>query len=119
VPITVEMGTKLIRLRYGGTCSQCASVLAPDTRGWWDSEARTATCVDCHPAEDDSRVQVAAPDQIQGMTNSDSITPLATGVRTKASTAGGEDRTEVGTPGSELPPASRTLGYAACCWVRR
>jgi len=79
VPITVEMGTKLIRLRYAGTCSQCASVLAPDTRGWWDSEARTATCVDCHPAEDDSRVQVAAPDQIQGITNSDSITPLATG----------------------------------------
>jgi len=79
VPITVEMGTKLIRLRYAGTCSQCASVLAPDTRGWWDSEARRATCVDCHPAEDDSRVQVVAPEQIQGVTNSDSPSPPATG----------------------------------------
>jgi hypothetical protein len=74
-----SMTAKLVRLRYQGTCSRCASALAPGTRGWWDSQARTATCLDCRPAGYDSRVPVAGPEQIRGMTNPDSPAPPAHG----------------------------------------
>ncbi len=48
LPMTNEMMAKLIRLGYAAVCSGCGCAVQPGTRGWWDSEERTAECSDCH-----------------------------------------------------------------------
>ena len=45
------MTTKRIRLRYKGVCSACQCDLPSGTRGWWDSESKSATCTECRPPE--------------------------------------------------------------------
>jgi hypothetical protein len=39
---------KKLRLRWDGQCASCSGALAGGTEAWWDSEAKSATCVPCH-----------------------------------------------------------------------
>jgi len=56
------MAARLLKLRYPATCSGCASLMDPGTLGWWDSEARSATCTGCRPANSDqSPIPPSAP----------------------------------------------------------
>jgi hypothetical protein len=41
------MATKVIRLRYAGTCAGCGQALPAGTRAWWDADARSTTCQAC------------------------------------------------------------------------
>jgi len=45
------MASRLIRLRYAGTCAGCARALPAGTKAWWDPGGRTATCSACQSAE--------------------------------------------------------------------
>jgi hypothetical protein len=41
------MSTRVIRLRYAGTCAGWGQALAAGTRAWWDADARSTTCEAC------------------------------------------------------------------------
>ena len=41
------MSTRVIRLRYAGTCARCGQALPAGTRAWWDADARSTTCQAC------------------------------------------------------------------------
>jgi len=41
------MTSKIIRLRYAGTCHICGATLAASTSAGWESESRTVTCLAC------------------------------------------------------------------------
>ncbi len=40
--------SRKLRLRWDGQCAACSTALAGGTEAWWDSAAKTATCVPCH-----------------------------------------------------------------------
>lgn len=43
------MPDRVIRLRYGGSCSQCREPIPSGSRAWWSSETKVATCLTCTP----------------------------------------------------------------------
>jgi hypothetical protein len=47
------MTAEQIRLGDAATCSLCGCALQPGCQGWWDSELREATCVDCRSGSPD------------------------------------------------------------------
>lgn len=38
-----------MKLRWAGTCASCDTALAARTTAYWDSSAKTATCLNCQP----------------------------------------------------------------------
>ena len=54
------MATKLIRLRYAGSCARCGVGLPVGTEAWWDREAHTATCLACRSRGPDRPADVTA-----------------------------------------------------------
>jgi hypothetical protein len=56
-----SMAAKLISLRYAGTRSVCALELPVGTKAWWDSQARTITCVGCKPTVAGGTIQATTP----------------------------------------------------------
>lgn len=54
------MATKLIRLRYTGSCATCGVGLPVGTQAWWDREAHTTTCLTCRPHGPDRSPDVTA-----------------------------------------------------------
>ncbi len=64
------MAARLLKLRYPATCSGCGSPVEPGTQGWWDSEARSATCTSCRPAKSD---QSPTPPRRQAATLTDGL----------------------------------------------
>ena len=54
--------TKLMSLRYDGTCSQCDGALAAKTKAWWDSVAKSVTCVPCRTVDEPASAPVRPPD---------------------------------------------------------
>ncbi len=82
------MAAKLIPLRYAGTCSRCALELPVGTKAWWDTHARTITCVGCQPAVPGETGQVTTPEPTVEDPLPEAPAPLATGE------AGGSARQE-------------------------
>lgn len=41
------MAERLIKIRYGGTCSVCDQALAARTQAWWDGATKTLRCENC------------------------------------------------------------------------
>jgi len=64
------MSDRLLKLRYPATCSGCGSPVEPGTQGWWDSEARSATCTTCRPTHPD---QAPAASSAPASTLTDSL----------------------------------------------
>ena len=54
--------SKLIPLRWEGTCSECNRAIKPRQQAWWNAQAKTVTCIDCQPSD-------AAPPQVHGAVN--------------------------------------------------
>lgn len=46
-----EAATKIMRLRYAGSCSTCGAALAKGERAEWDRSTRKVTCVPCRAAQ--------------------------------------------------------------------
>jgi hypothetical protein len=44
------MGSRLIRIRYDGSCGECRSPLAVGQRGWWDGGTKSLRCEGCGAA---------------------------------------------------------------------
>jgi hypothetical protein len=47
MPIVNVMATRLIRLRYAGSCARCRAALAVGERAWWDASDKTVVCDEC------------------------------------------------------------------------
>lgn len=82
------VASRLIRLRYAGTCSGCALGLPAGTKAWWDADARTTTCVGCRPVETGATTQAATPAAVAEDSPPVAPSPRATGE------AGGSARRE-------------------------
>lgn len=46
-----QPASKLIPLRWSGTCCVCSRTLDPRQRAWWNASAKTVTCTVCRPTE--------------------------------------------------------------------
>lgn len=73
------MATKIIRLRYAGTCRGCGTALPASTRAWWDAETRSITCLNCIPAQSDQTDRDPPSPPVEAISPPPTLTSLHTG----------------------------------------
>lgn len=45
---SVHVASRVLKLRRPDDCIACGSALSPGAEAWWDAEAKTVTCLNCH-----------------------------------------------------------------------
>lgn len=88
------MSSKLIRLRYAGTCAVCSGELLAGTQAWWDAKARTVACVGCQSVAADEPIGATDFEPTVSERGPDSSASAATGEAGTSSRAEFERRHE-------------------------